>query len=285
MPYATSADTFSTVRAQRASTNVASRYRYAMGWVMGAWRSDSTSSSRRRVTRLTVERLTCVSSSASVTPAMSRVDTPRTYASVMASSISGRRRAYRPRGAVAEPPLRVRPTRRWTSPEVVSTRRGYVPFRTSTRWSLRSYGPAPMSLSNSSSTTTWMVARTASRHRAVRSCSKSACVGTMRSVASAWRDRFGLFTGGSPWSRNPEIRPSFVVGQPTCFYTTIGTRPREGRARRGAALDHRERNVDVAARGLGIRADLVGRVDQLARGRRIHARDVDAEASAQEVLA
>jgi hypothetical protein len=118
------------------------------------------------------------------------------------------------------------------------------------RWSLRSYGPAPTSLSNSSSTTTWMVARTASRHRAVRSCSKSACVGTMRSVASARRDRFGLFTGGSPWSRNPEIRPSFVVGQPTRFYTTIGTRPY--RPRTAGGQREARRSTQVAAGPLGV---------------------------------
>src|SRR5690606_37126972 len=73
---------------------------------------------------------------------MSRVETPRTYPSVTASATSAWRRAYRPSGAVAAPPARVRPTRTATSPAVVTTCRSYRPFRTSTRWSLRSYGPA-----------------------------------------------------------------------------------------------------------------------------------------------
>jgi hypothetical protein len=95
-----------------------------MGSVIASLRRASTSSSSRRVTRLTVERPMRLPSSASVTPAMSRVDVPATYASVIAASISGRRRAYRPSGLVAAPPPRVRPTLTSISPEVVTTRRG-----------------------------------------------------------------------------------------------------------------------------------------------------------------
>lgn len=80
-------------------------------------------------------------------------------------------------------------------------------------------------------TTTWMVARTASRHRAVRSCSKSACVGTMRSVPSAWRDRFGLFTEGLvglATRRFARLSSSANRRASTQLYTTIGTRPHRG---------------------------------------------------------
>jgi hypothetical protein len=54
----------------------------------GSRRNLSTSSSSRRVTRLTVERPTRLPRSASATLPMSHVDTPRTYDSAMASSTS-----------------------------------------------------------------------------------------------------------------------------------------------------------------------------------------------------
>jgi len=69
------------------------------------------------------------------------------YACVMGSS-SAADGDYRPSGAAAEPRLRVRPP----GARLVgglSTRRGDLPRRTSMRWSLRSYGPAPTSVPNS----------------------------------------------------------------------------------------------------------------------------------------